>query len=393
MVVIVVLTILVALLLPAINGAIRAAKNAAVSSEISQLASALASFKAKYGDYPPSRVYLAENGDYSVVGSTVPVPGSPYAKGAGDITLGALATRTVRAFRQFFPRVILSTSGPVFTGNPPKAWYDFNGNGVMDGPYILSGHECLVFFLGGVPVPDQLTSTPRKFGMTGFGTDPTNPFSNSIAGNTMFNANRQPPFFEFNPGRLFLDPSNQTDPQNPNGTNNPGIPGYYDSLSNQPPGNVLTLNFYAYFSAYGSGSYDPNDVNFPELDDTTGLPIELQYQVGFPTLGAGGTVAATGPYFATSESPNPYTSTLTANHPAGALPTGIVTYQNPQTFQIISSGQDGLYGVGGQYQPSATGAEAVSVPVNASNLVNTTNAGIRQREFDNLTNFKNGTLQ
>ena len=54
-----------ALLLPAINGAIRTAKKAAVSAEINQLAQALASFKSKYGDYPPSRVYLAENGDYS----------------------------------------------------------------------------------------------------------------------------------------------------------------------------------------------------------------------------------------------------------------------------------------------------------------------------------------
>ena len=65
--VILILGILLALLLPAINGAVRTAKNAAVGGEINQLAQALASFKAKYGDYPPSRIYLAEDGNYSVV--------------------------------------------------------------------------------------------------------------------------------------------------------------------------------------------------------------------------------------------------------------------------------------------------------------------------------------
>ena len=61
--VILILAFLIALLLPALNGALRTARNAAVGGEINQLAQALASFKAKYGDYPPSRIYLAENGD------------------------------------------------------------------------------------------------------------------------------------------------------------------------------------------------------------------------------------------------------------------------------------------------------------------------------------------
>ena len=67
--VILILAFLIALLLPALNGALKTAKNAAVGGEINQLAQALASFKAQYGDYPPSRIYLAENGDYTVVSS------------------------------------------------------------------------------------------------------------------------------------------------------------------------------------------------------------------------------------------------------------------------------------------------------------------------------------
>ena len=62
--------------------------------------------------------------------------------------------------------------------------------------------------------------------MTGFGKDPVNPFSNNLVSdpnyhgnsNPMYSANRQPPIFEFNAGRLFLDPNNTS--------NNGGSPGF-----------------------------------------------------------------------------------------------------------------------------------------------------------------------
>ncbi len=206
LVVIIVLAILVGLLLPVINAALRTAHNAAAQAEISQLAQALASFKSAYGDYPPSRVYLAENGLFQV-GQTGHVNGDP-----NDITIGALAQRSLIALRKFFPKVVFGTSQvpPQITAN---FWYDFNGNGIMDTPYILQGHECLVFFLGGIPLPDQIPAGPNsKFGMTGFGKDPVNPFTNSIIGNNMYSANRQPPSYEFNAGRLFLDPNNRGRP-------------------------------------------------------------------------------------------------------------------------------------------------------------------------------------
>ena len=126
----------------------------------------------------------------------------------------------------------------------------------MDGPYILQGHECLVFFLGGIPL-----QTASGYGMTGFGKDPTNPFTNNLTTSTNYSNNRQAPFFEFNPGRLVLDPTNPYTALLPTF---PQIPGYLDSL-----GNTLgsgQINFYAYFSAYGNGGYDPNDVNFTETD-------------------------------------------------------------------------------------------------------------------------------
>ena len=42
------------------------------------------------------------------------------------------------------------------------------------------------------------------------------------------------------------------------------------------------------------------------------------------------------------------------------------TYLNPQSFQIISSGIDGHYGVGGQYTPDTT-AESLPLDPNSSN--------------------------
>lgn len=408
LIVIVVLGILIALLLPAINGALRSARNAAVSAEMNQMSQALAQFKSTYGAYPPSRVLLIESGSYvGLIGNTSPVislnSASPNAAGwapvggTGDITIGQLATRTLSAMRRFWPKVQLSATGlpPNVANGNGNYWYDFNGNGIFDKqPYVLAGHECLVFFLGGIPLPNPLPSTTggysaeTTFAMTGFGKDPTNPFTNSVTGSPMYNANRQTPLYQFNPGRLFLDPTNMSAYS---GTQSPGIPGYYDSINNGPPTAPLTgqgpVGFYAYFSSYGNGNYDPNDVNFAEVDNMLNGPTELVYNVNFPTYGGGPvTVGNASVYLATSPSPNPYTTTLTAGTTSGT-----VSYELPQTFQIISSGADGLYGVGGQYLSSSQ-SSGVPLPVDPNHTKNTADANIRMRENDNITNFKSGRL-
>ena len=107
--------------------------------------------------------------------------------------------------------------------------------------------------------------------MTGFGKDPTNPFTNSIAyGNAGYSANRQAPFFEFVANRLVLDPTIAS--------GMPGLPRLTwqfpaTAAARQPasPSDIpgSPINFYAYFSSYGNGGYDPNDVNFPESSTST----------------------------------------------------------------------------------------------------------------------------
>jgi hypothetical protein len=221
--------------------------------------------------------------------------------------------------------------------------------------------------------------------MTGFGKDPANPFTNiRNDGNLMYSpGTRQPPLFEFNPSRLFLDPNNVANVAL--ATTAALMPGYFDSYGNPPPTAAsTTYNFYAYFTGYGNGVYDANDVNFVTEADNSGVsPLGLQFQQS----GA----------FYTSPVPNPYTSSLTV------AATGTVGFQKPQSFQIISAGVDGLYGVGGQYiQNSATNTSTTdTLPPDLNNTfvgaaappLNEADATIRRRERDNVTNFKSGTLQ
>ena len=369
LVVFVILSILIALLLPAIGGAVRTAKNTAAATNLKQLDQALAAFKSKYNEFPPSRVILYENG-YFETGDATPLAATA---GVTDMTRGQLAQRSLLYLRKFFPKVNFSTSGAVWASGDGQ-WYDFNGNGVFDTvPYVLQGHQALVFFLGGLPQP----AGDGTFAMTGFAKNPANPFTPSVAPTTpasaaaFFSANREQPLFEFVADRLQLDPNN-----------NNGMPGYLDSLGNSLGGDQI--NFIAYFSAYGNNAYDPNDVNFPtEQDGKLNAPILSKINVRFPVRASTGTATSS---VAISPSPNPYTNTLT---------TAVsVNYVNPQTYQLISSGADGLFGPGGMYKPNTT---AGALPYDAAATVKSdgtalNETGVRVREKDNLTNFHGGTL-
>ena len=355
LVVLVIIGILVALLTPAIVSAVRKAKSAAVQAEINQLAQALADFKSKYGDYPPSRVLLNEGGFYAQVDNT------PVSSGNADVTYNQLAQRSITALRKFWPRVSMTFGANASIS--PTFYYDFNGNGQPDADtlgrgFLLQGHECLVFFLGGIPVRD---ATGNVTGMGGFGKLPTNPFQNSVV-----TSNRTAPMFEFNSGRLLVVSSH-------------GIPGYVDTFN----GASSNPSFYAYFSTNLGNGYDPNDCNGNEQDGN-GTQIALQFITGFPVY-SGGTAS----HLTLSPAPNPYTSSA----PAGTVQT--VSFQNSQSFQIISPGADGSYGVGGLYTPTATGGGALPAENtgSANPYSNSTDPGLRNTERDNLTNFHNGSLE
>ncbi len=396
LVVIVILGILIALLVPVIAGAVRTANNAAVTSEITTMANSLAAFKEKYGDYPPSRVILNENGFFPT-SSTLPmnsssitwyangsfvnlqpdivetVNGLPTASGT-DLTYGQLNQRSLRFLRKFFPRADLRSTGSPFGSSfntGAGTFYDFNGNGVGDAnPILLQGHECLVFFLGGIP-----NHAGTTLGMSGFANNPVFPFQNEAS-----STNRTKPFFEFVSDRLIDDDGD-------------GIPGYVDGLAQ-----ANEARYYVYFSAYNNNGYDPNDVNFfGEVDyDAGGAPLERAFRVNF---GAGSWYSGV-TNVVWSPSPNPYTSSLPIPDyglpSAGSQP---AVYQRPTSFQIISAGGDRNYGFGGSYNKNSNASrlELEQPPTGSAfsgnPLYSPTSGGVRGRERDNLTNFATGTLE
>jgi prepilin-type N-terminal cleavage/methylation domain-containing protein len=353
MVVILIMGILIALLLPAINGAVRTARDATVTAEINQIGTALADFKSKYNKYPPSRLILREDGIYNT-GSAALLSAATwfgtetFTGTANDLTYGELASRSLKFFKSTWPRAYF------VEGTPPASYpagtlptNDFNGNGSMDSASTyLEGHECLVFFLGGVPI----TVVNGGPGVSGFANSPTNPFSS-------VSSNRTAPMMEFRVSRLV---DNDGD----------GMYGYVDPL-----GSGTELRYYAYFSTNSGGGYDPNDVNFSaaagEIDTLDpSESLSRTYNVGFRP-------AAT---LVSSPVPNPYTT-------GGPLITSTnlrVNFVNPDGYQLISAGRDGLYGLGGQYSPNDLSSK---LPGDAG-----ATAGQRQGERDNLTNFANGHL-
>lgn len=386
---IIIIGLLIALLMPAIAGAVKSANAAKVSAEINNLATAMAQFKTTFSDYPPSRILLHENGYYSTTDTTL--VSAAFSDVRSDITVGQLNQRTIRYMGKFWPRAMCFST----TGATPASAVELNGY-VYDPAsrnftltagqtLYLDGEECLVFFLGGQclatagTAPNPTGSTygggsglpVPSWGATGFGRNPTNPFYVSGQSPIAVATSRTQPFYEFKGDRL-VD------------IDGDGFPSYMDALSSGPQGRP-----YAYFSAYGGNSYDPNDCNTDPLGKTLGDTFSRAFTVNFPVeTNTYNSCAAKPSNTCVSPAPNPYTST----GPVGG--TSPTVWQNPQTFQIVSAGSDQLFGVAGQFAGnnatdrlpfpdtpygSVCGA---SVPID----------GNRQPENDNLGNFASARL-
>ena len=375
LVVIVIIATLIAILLPAIRGAYRKAQEAQVGAELNNLATALASFKTAYGDYPPSRIVLCEAGynNSGLTAAQLSAPAGPLSPSGNDtdITLGQLIQRSRLYLRRFWPRVDFDN------GSIP---FNFNNNGSSSEVLTINGSECLTFFLGGMPLQDG----NGGYGMTGFSKLPLNPFlPPNPASSTTGASNRSVPNYEFNTGRLVdLDGD--------------GIPSYLDPLD-ITPGNRRS---YAYFCAYGSNSYDPNDVNglgrrFDSSDpredyeqedplptDLMPVYVERGFTVAFPT-------SSSTANYAVSPGPNPYCTST----PVPA--TGTVTWINPNSFQLFSAGPDRLWGLGGTFVQNSLGSTKLTIASGDTGIVNArdTNNNVRNRESDNLSNFSSGRLE
>lgn len=229
----------------------------------------------------------------------------------------------------------------------------------------LLGAECLTFFLGGIERPVDTVAGVDQFyiagkpsiGFAGFSKDPKNPFKPIVGDET-----RDGPYYDFKVDRL-------TD------ADADGFPEYADSLGTGVPVIYLCSNGKGFGRVpQGSG----NDGACPDAcvysnNPTVADPRDLTF-----------------PYFSFGSSPAPI---------------------NRGTYQLISAGFDGEYGMGGMWDESGTKTMVSTIDWILNNSSTPSgqyytppqcNPGItagnrdaaikaRQKESDNITNFSTTT--
>lgn len=194
-----IIVILMALLVPAVSGVRRTARNAAVRVELAALEKALTDFKTIYGEEPPSRVLLFETG----AGWTTTI--------SANITPLNAATAISAVEAEQLRIISISKIGKFWRQFDFAANRDINNDGAVQSagtPLLLTGAECLTFFLGGMAAQD--TVDPTRVSLIGFSSNASNPFyaGTSAAPGTPVTllgrdaSTRKGPFHEFDVSRL-----------------------------------------------------------------------------------------------------------------------------------------------------------------------------------------------
>jgi general secretion pathway protein G len=190
-----IIAILMAFLVPAISGARRTAQLSAVRVQLTSLEKAISDFATQYGEAPPSRVLLFETG----AGWTTPITAAvtPF---NGSSALTALDAEKLRL-------TTLSKIGKFWRNFDFAANRDINNDGSVSAattPLLLTGAECLTFFLGGMAVRDA--TDPTKVVYIGFSANASNPFyagtGSPVTLVSRDQSTRRGPFDEFESARL-----------------------------------------------------------------------------------------------------------------------------------------------------------------------------------------------
>ncbi len=341
LVVIIIIGILSGLITSAVMSARRRAIIASIVTDVKQLEAACENYKSKFGEYPPdftASPYLP----------TYPDPSD------GTSTYGEKAV--LRHLAKVFPRYVpgvstggASTGWPGFVADLKNGWgLDITANG-----NVLSPVSALTFWLGGQPLwkngtyPTS-TATPIT-GFNGFSANPLNPFDNSTS--------RIQPFYDFNLNCLYF-------------YNNPGVGGpqglavwpsrAYDS-SNNPTSPIV------YFRSNSSTYFQDGSATAPKSCNLV-----------FPAID----------------------TRLSSKDTAGNFTS--LSWVNPQSIQIFSSGMDLTYGILGTpgtttppppipALPSGLTGNVLMFPT-GENYRNTTVTPPNTNAYDDITNFSGGTL-
>ncbi len=238
---------------------------------------------------------------------------------ANNVLGQAARARVVRHLRKAFPRISFTTSGS------ENQFAEFatavNSTWGLD-PSQFTPAQALVFWLGGLPDPS--TGKP-----SGFHTDPANPFKTGSP--------RTQPLFDFDPERLINDPSR---------------PQFHYGYA---PARVAPVVPYVYFRA--AKSTDTGKYEYAHYDSTASNHV-------LPSVDFGTESGVAVPYLKTAGNyPPTYASAETRRWP------------NPETYQILAAGLDGVYGASAAYR-FTTDAQ-----------------GFTDGDYDNLANFTEGRLE
>ena len=174
LVVIAILAVMVALLTAAVQRVRIVANRTKAVAEMAQMSNAIAAFKTDYKmTFIPSAITLRERMDYNV----------------GDPSL--------RVLKQIWPMLPAPPSNGV-SPFPAGVGIDWNGDGAISQVAVtLEGDQCLVFFLGGIPIATGFAVWSEGIpgaGTLGFGSNPSNP-SAGLGGSTKR-------YYEFQSNRL-----------------------------------------------------------------------------------------------------------------------------------------------------------------------------------------------
>ncbi len=299
LVVVLIIAILVSLIGSAVLKAMQKIPEVQTRTEIAEMAVALQAFMSDYNlnEPPPSSLILSENISWY---------------GQNQAT-NPLAASSWKFLQRVFGKSIMST--PLV---------DWNGDGVQNGPWTLQGHQCLVFYLGGIPSNPSNSMTPgaQPAGL-GFSTSNAKPSMGSMTIDYQAGGNpaglpgalgnmgkRKGPYFTFVTGRLV--PS--------------ALPTSFGFYSYLDPWQVKTGPMpYVYFSSQGqNNNYSITDCNTVVFTDALGSHFALPYWTG-----VSGTT---------------------------------LTFSNSNTYQIISAGRDGMFG----YNPGLPQPNNLWVPASGA---------------------------
>lgn len=208
LVVILIIAILVSLTAAGVFAVMGKIPEVKTRTEITELGNALQAFLSDYGqsEPPPSILVLHEHMKYG--NSAVEQQSRIYLQKVFGKNLGVGQT-----------------------------YVDWNGDGVANGPWILSGEQVLVFFTGGIPNTAAVVGGTQAPGPQGFSTNNMNP---AQAG-----GKRKGPYYPFESNRLVFA-----------GTLNPSAPNFFVYLDpwktkSGPLYATLGGSPYAFFSSAG----------------------------------------------------------------------------------------------------------------------------------------------